>query len=42
MVQAELFYADDRMVDSTNPVWFQTAFDMLTELFDWVGLKTNV
>ena len=30
------------MVYSTDPVWLQTAFDTLTVLFDWVGLKNNV
>ena len=39
----ELFlYADKRMVASTNLGWIQTAFDILTGLFDRVGLKTNV
>ena len=41
-VQAELLYADNRMVASNNPVWLQNAFDMLTGLFYWVGLKMNV
>ena len=41
-VQTALFYADDKMLSSTNPVWFQTVFDMLKGLFDWVGLKTNL
>ena len=41
-VQTELFYADNKMLSSTDPVWFQTAFDMLKGLFDWVGLKTNL
>ena len=41
-LQAELLYTDNRMVYSTNPVWFQTASDMLTGLFNWVGLKTNL
>ena len=41
-VQKAIFYADDRMVASTNTVWTQTAFGTLTGLFDWVGLKTNV
>ena len=41
-MQAALFYADNRMVASTNPVWFQTVFDTLTGLFDWLGLNKNV
>ena len=39
----ELFFnVDNRMVASTNLGWIQTAFDILTGLFDRVGLKTNV
>ena len=30
------------MVASTNLGWIQTEFDMLTGLFDRVGLKKNV
>ena len=30
------------MVAFTDPVWLQTTFYMLTGLFYWVGLKTNV
>ena len=30
------------MVASTNKVWLQTVFNMLTRLFDWVGLRKNV
>ena len=41
-VQAALFYADNRMVDYANSVWFQTVFDSLTGLFDWVGLNKNI
>ena len=41
-LQAELLYTDNRMVYYTNSVWFQTAFDTLTGLFNWVGLKTNL
>ena len=40
--QAEIFYADDRMLASTKQLWFQTVFDTLTGLIDWVGLKMNV
>ena len=38
----EVFYADDRVVASTDPVWLQTTFDMLMGIFNHVGLKTNV
>ena len=41
-MKASFFYADVDMVSSTNPKWLQTAFDMLTRLFDREGLKTNV
>ena len=30
------------MVESTKPGWLKTAFDTLTGIFDWVGMKTNV
>ena len=35
-------YADDKMVESTDPEWLQLKFNMLTGLFDRVGLQTNV
>ena len=38
----ELFYADDGMVASSDPVWLQGAFNALVGLFDRVGLQTNV
>ena len=41
-VKAALFYADDGMVAYTDPGWLQLVFDMLTGLFDRVGLHTNV
>ena len=41
-VQAEFFYADDRMVASTELVWLQTTFDTLTGLFYWVVSNKNV
>ena len=42
MTKATLLYADDRMVESKDPVWFQLAFDTLTGLFDRVGIQTNI
>ena len=30
------------MVESTDPGWFQSAFEMLIGLFDWVGIQKNV
>ena len=41
-VQEAIFYADNRMVASTKPVWLQTTFDMLTGIFEQVMLNTNV
>ena len=41
-VQADFFYADDRMVASTYPGWLHTAFNTLAGIFDRVGLLTNV
>ena len=40
-VKAAFFYVDNGMVASTNSGWLHTAFDILTGLFDRVGLKTN-
>ena len=40
--QAALFYADDGMVASLDPVWLQGAYNTLVGLFDRVGLQTNV
>ena len=37
-----VFYSDDEVVASTNPGWIQQAFDLLTGLFDQVGLQTIV
>ena len=41
-MKAELFYSDDGMVASTDPGCIQSVFDMLTGIFDQVGLRTNV
>ena len=41
-VKAAFLYADNRILDSTNLGWIQTGFDMLTGLFDPLGLKENV
>ena len=40
--QADLFYADDGMVASSDPCWLQGAFFTLVGLFYRVGLQTNV
>ena len=39
--QAALFYANDGMVASSDPVWLQGAFNALVGLFDRAGLRTN-
>ena len=40
--QAAIFYADNSMVVSSDPVWLQGAFTALLGLFGRVGLMTNV
>ena len=41
-VKATLFYADNIIVASTDPVWLHSEFDTLTGLFDQVGIQTNI
>ena len=41
MVQAAFFNIDNSIVVSTDPVWLQTAFNILMVIFDQVGLRTN-
>ena len=36
-----VFYADDGLIAARDPKTLQTAFDLLTGLFDRVGLETN-
>ena len=38
-VKAEFFYGDVGIVDSTDPGWLHTAFNVLTGIFDRVGMK---
>ena len=40
-VLVAIFYADDGLIASRDPAVLQTAIDLLTGLFDRVGLKTN-
>ena len=40
-VKAAFFYAENKMVASTNTGWIQTAFDMIMGLFDWMILQKN-
>ena len=35
------FYADNSLLAARDPEHLQLAFDLLTDLFDRVGLKTN-
>ena len=42
MVKVSFFYADYRLVASTDLGWLQLAFYKLTRLFDQVGLQKNV
>ena len=37
-----LFYADNKLVASTDMGWLQSAFNTLTRIFDRVGLRTSV
>ena len=41
-VKAAFLYAYFRMVASKYPLWLQSAFFMLTSIFDRVGLRTNI
>ena len=36
------FYADNKLVASTKPERLQRDFDVLADLFYWVGLQTNM
>ena len=40
--QDALFYADNGMVSSSDPLWLQGAFNTLVGLFDRVGMRTNI
>ena len=40
--QSEVFYADVRMVVSSDPAWIQGAFNALVSIFNSVDLLTNV
>ena len=40
--QSVVFYADDGIVVSSDPVWIQGDFSDLVAIFDRVGLLTNV
>ena len=38
---AAYFYDNDGLIDSTQPESMKRVFDFLTDLFDWVCLRTN-
>ena len=38
---AVYFYTENVFITSTQPERLQRAFDVLTGLFDWIGLQTN-
>ena len=40
--QSAVFYADDGIVVSSDPTWLQGDFNALLDIFDRVGLLTNV
>ena len=40
--EGKFFYADYGVVASTDPGWLQSALDLLTGLFDQVGLRTDI
>ena len=42
MVKAEFVYADDGTVTSMDLGWLQLALDLLTGIFDRVGMQTNL
>ncbi len=37
-----VFYVDDGLIASHDPVWLQESFDVLIGLFERIGLFTNV
>ena len=38
---ASLFYMDCGLITSTCPYWIQWAVDILTDIFEWVGMWEN-
>ena len=41
-MKAAFFYADDGMLAPIEPGCLHLAFETLTVLFDWVGIRTKV
>ena len=40
--EADLFYAYDVLIASTNPMLLQCGFDVLISIFEKVGIRTNM
>ena len=40
--ECSIFNADNGVVASMDPGWLQLALDLLTGMFDQMGLRTNV
>ena len=38
----EFFYKDDGLVTSPHTEILHRAFNILTDLFDWIGIRTNM
>jgi hypothetical protein len=36
-----VFFVDDRPVRSRDPIWLQSALNVLVTLFERIGLRTN-
>ena len=41
-MKSDVFNADDGVVASTDPGWFQLVLDLLSGLFDQVGLRIKI
>ncbi len=39
--QCIAFFVDDGLVVARCPEWLQSSFDILINLFKWIGLRTN-
>jgi hypothetical protein len=39
--QCIAFFVDDGLVAARYPEWLQSSFDILINLFEWIGLQTN-
>jgi hypothetical protein len=39
--QCIAFFVDDGLVAARCPEWLQSSFDILINLFEWIGFRTN-